>query len=291
MPRFWSDNGTSVSGAGQDDPPIALAVSRGIFSVNLGDLTVPNMTLAVSASLFTNPGVFLRTWVNDGVDGWQQLSPDLRIVSVGYALSAQNLTGNVSDAQLSANIARLNGANAFTGTNNFAGVTVATNTNNVFDGSFAGNLSGNATTAATANSFSGSLSGDVIGTQGATVVASVGGQTAANVASGARAANGATSANAANAIVQRDASGNFSASTITAYILGGTYLSGSYFSGNGSGLTSLSPANLSAGTAAINISGNAATATTAQNLTGNVSDAQLGEHRAAQRHQCVHGNE
>jgi hypothetical protein len=35
------------------------------------------------------------------------------------------------------------------------------------------------------------------------------------------------------------------------------------FSGNGSGLTALNPANLSAGTAAINISGNAATATSA----------------------------
>jgi formylglycine-generating enzyme required for sulfatase activity len=53
---------------------------------------------------------------------------------------------------------------------------------------------------------------------------------------------------------------------------------GGSFYGNGSGLTGLNPADLSAGTAAINISGNAATATTATtaaNLTGNVSDAQL----------------
>jgi hypothetical protein len=39
------------------------------------------------------------------------------------------------------------------------------------------------------------------------------------------------------------------------------------FSGSGSGLTGLNPANLSAGTAAINISGNAATATTATSAT------------------------
>jgi hypothetical protein len=39
------------------------------------------------------------------------------------------------------------------------------------------------------------------------------------------------------------------------------------FSGSGSGLTGLDPANLSAGTAAINISGNAATATTATSAT------------------------
>ncbi len=270
---FWSDNGTSAGGAAPSDPPIPLAVSRGIFSVNLGDLTVSNMTLAVSPNVFTNTGVFLRTWVNDGADGWQQLSPDVQMVSVGYALAAMSVSGNVPDAQLSTNIARLNGANAFTGTNRFAGVLTATNAGNLFSGTFTGNLSGNATTATSAISaasattadsaataatataaisFSGPLSGDVTGTQGATVVAGVGGQSAANVAGGASAANGATSANTANTLVRRDGSGNFSGSTITAN--GG-------FIGNGSGLTGLNPANLGAGTAAINISGNAATAT------------------------------
>jgi hypothetical protein len=46
----------------------------------------------------------------------------------------------------------------------------------------------------------------------------------------------------------------------------GLTLTGS-FAGNGGGLTGLNPANLSAGTAAINISGNAATATTAATAT------------------------
>jgi len=80
----------------------------------------------------------------------------------------------------------------------------------------------------------------VTGTQGATVVSSVGGLNAANVASGANAANTATSANTAGAIVTRNASGNFSAGTITA-----------------------------------NLAGNASTATTAANVTGNIADAQL----------------
>ena len=74
--------------------------------------------------------------------------------------------------------------------------------------------------AGTAADFSGSLAGDVTGTQGATVVNSVGGQTAANVAGGASAANAATSGNTAGAIVKRDASGNFSAGTITAALNG-----------------------------------------------------------------------
>ncbi|HEX8338177.1 MAG TPA: tail fiber domain-containing protein [Pyrinomonadaceae bacterium] len=77
-----------------------------------------------------------------------------------------------------------------------------------------------AASATTAAGFSGGLSGEVTGTQGATAVASVGGQTAANVASGAAAANAATNSNTAGAIVKRDASGNFSAGTITATLNG-----------------------------------------------------------------------
>jgi hypothetical protein len=67
-------------------------------------------------------------------------------------------------------------------------------------------ISGNAataSTAATAGTFTGSLAGDVTGTQGATVVANVGGQSAASVASGASVANAATSANTANTLVKR----------------------------------------------------------------------------------------
>jgi len=147
------------------------------------------------------------------------------------ATTAANLTGNVSDAQLSANIARLNGTNNFTGTNTFAGKAVLTNVNNVIagvingngggltnlnaanlTGTFTGNVIG---AASSATSFSGSLAGDVTGTQSATVVSTLGGQTATNVASGASAANAATSVNIASTIVKRDASGNFSAGTVT----------------------------------------------------------------------------
>jgi len=93
---------------------------------------------------------------------------------------------------------------------------------------------GYVTTAGNATSFSGSLAGDVMGTQSATVIAMVGGQTATSVAAGVSAANTATSANTANTIVMRDGSGNFTANAITAGSL----------SGNGAGLTSLSASNL-----------------------------------------------
>jgi len=71
-----------------------------------------------------------------------------------------------------------------------------------------------ATNATTANNFSGSLAGDVTGIQGATVVGSVGGQTAANIASGVIAANAATNTNTINTIVKRDGSGGFIAGSL-----------------------------------------------------------------------------
>lgn len=63
------------------------------------------------------------------------------------------------------------------------------------------------------------LTGDISASgpgSAAGTVNTVGGVTAANVALGANAANAATSSNNANAIVRRDASGNFTAATITA---------------------------------------------------------------------------
>jgi hypothetical protein len=98
-------------------------------------------------------------------------------------------------------------------------------------------LLGNATTATTATSFSGNLAGDVTGPQGTTVVASVGGSTAANVNAATVLANAATDANTFSAIVRRDASGDFIANEITADLVG-------------------------------DVTGNATTATSASNLSG-----------------------
>jgi hypothetical protein len=66
----------------------------------------------------------------------------------------------------------------------------------------------------------GSAGGDLGGSYPNPNVATVGGITASNVASGASAANAATDANTASTIVRRDASGDFSAGTITANLTG-----------------------------------------------------------------------
>lgn len=82
---YWSNDGTSTAGS-QPVNAVSLTVSKGFYSVLLGDVSIPNMT-AIPASVFTNTKVELRVWFNDGTGhGWQQLAPDQRIAAVGYAM-------------------------------------------------------------------------------------------------------------------------------------------------------------------------------------------------------------
>jgi len=106
-------------------------------------------------------------------------------VNLGNAIVARDISGNFSAGTITANLS----GNATTATS--------------------------ATTATTATNFSGSLVGDVTGTQGTTVVSTVGGQTAANIATAMASVNAATSANTASTLVTRDASGRFSAGVIS----------------------------------------------------------------------------
>jgi hypothetical protein len=94
--NYWSNDGTSV---GQPSAAVSLTATKGLYSVLLGDTTIPNMTAAVPATAFTNSTVLLRVWFNDGVTGFQQLSPDQRLAAVGYAMMA----GNVPDGAITSN--------------------------------------------------------------------------------------------------------------------------------------------------------------------------------------------
>jgi len=92
------------------------------------------------------------------------------------------------------------------------------------------------TKAKTADTFTGNLTGDVIGTQNATTVASVGGQSSTNVANSVQAVNNATSSNTPNTLVKRDALGKITAQSIT--FGDGTTLSSANIGGGSSLLTS-----------------------------------------------------
>ena len=99
---LWSHDGSSVGGS---EPATAVAVvaNRGLFSVMLGDTSIPHMTVSVPASAFQSPDVRLRLWASTtGASGpYTLLSPDTRIAAVGYALKAQSVTdGAIGAAQL-----------------------------------------------------------------------------------------------------------------------------------------------------------------------------------------------
>ncbi len=170
-----------------------------------------------------------------------QVSDGANWTDIGAAAPSSftgSLAGDVTGTQSSTVVSSVGGqtaANVASGTTAANGATDANTASAIVKRDGSGNftagtitaaLNGNAATATTATTatnstnFTGSLAGDVTGTQGTTAVALVGGKTAASVASATDAANGATDANTASAIVKRDASGNFSAGTITAALNG-----------------------------------------------------------------------
>jgi len=139
-----------------------------------------------------------------------------------------------------------NSATTATAVNTPSAIVARDSSGNFSAGTISANLTGNVTgdvtgNADTATDFTGSLSGDVSGTQSTTSVDAVGGKTSTEVAQSVADTQDATSSNVVSTIVKRDASGNFSAGTITAAL-----------------------------------SGNATTATTATNVSGTVAIANGG---------------
>jgi hypothetical protein len=99
--NYWANDGTA---AGQPRLAVPLPVTKGLYSVLLGDTTISNMTVAIPATVFTNADVRLRVWFNDGVSGFQQLTPDQRLAAVGYAMMAASVpAGAIGSAQLASN--------------------------------------------------------------------------------------------------------------------------------------------------------------------------------------------
>ncbi len=129
---YWSNDGTPN---GEPASAVSLTVTRGVFSVNLGDTNVAHMTQTIPASAFSTDAVYLRVWFNDGTNGSQWLTPDRRITSVGYALKAA--TAASADAVAATAITGTLGLGQLPGavvTNNASGLTLG--------GTFTGNGAG-----------------------------------------------------------------------------------------------------------------------------------------------------
>src|SRR3954465_13727933 len=95
---FWSNDGSSRAGY-EPNAAVPIRVSKGAYSVLLGDTNLANM-IPIPPVVFTNSDVRLRVWFNDGESGFAQLAPDQRIAAVGYAMVAATVPdGSITSAK------------------------------------------------------------------------------------------------------------------------------------------------------------------------------------------------
>ena len=102
---YWTNDGTHLDGT-EPTAAVTLNVTKGLYSVLLGDTTVANMT-AIPATVWANADVRLRVWFNDGPNGSKLLSPDQRLAPNGYIAdgsvsSAAIAPGAITSAQIAA---------------------------------------------------------------------------------------------------------------------------------------------------------------------------------------------
>ncbi|HWX22605.1 MAG TPA: hypothetical protein VN578_22105 [Candidatus Binatia bacterium] len=145
---YWSNDGTSVNGS-EPANAVPVSVNNGLFTVVLGDTTLPNMAL-LAASVFAQPNLELRIWFNDGVHGFSALSPTQRLTPAPYAIvsgSASNLLGTLSASQLTGTLgpAQLGGT--------YSGPVTFNNGGDSFSGNFTGNGTGVTNVSANALAF------------------------------------------------------------------------------------------------------------------------------------------
>ena len=86
---LWHHDGTAL-GTAAPVGELNVSVSKGHYSILLGDATAPLSMTPIPASVFANnENVSLRIWFSTtSGSGFEQLAPDRRVASVGYALVA-----------------------------------------------------------------------------------------------------------------------------------------------------------------------------------------------------------
>ena len=84
---YWSNDGTSIAGS-EPQASVAVSVNGGLYSILLGNTAQQGMGAIAPFVFAQHTDAKLRVWFSDGVNGFQQLSPDRPFASVPYAFSA-----------------------------------------------------------------------------------------------------------------------------------------------------------------------------------------------------------
>lgn len=102
----WSHDGSSVAGS-EPGNAVSLTVTRGLYSLRLGDTSVPGITVPLASDVFTSGALWLRVWFDDGVHSSELLTPDQPICAVGYAYVADSVPdGSISSNKLASDAPR-----------------------------------------------------------------------------------------------------------------------------------------------------------------------------------------
>ena len=91
---YWSQDGTSANGS-EPDGNVSVSVSGGLYSIMIGDTQIAGMGEVDEAVFQNHNDVHLRVWFSDGVNGFQQITPDRRFASVPY-VPGNDGTGDAS---------------------------------------------------------------------------------------------------------------------------------------------------------------------------------------------------
>jgi N-acetylneuraminic acid mutarotase len=100
---YWSNDGTSVDGS-EPQASVAVPVNGGLYAVLLGNTAQQGMGAIDPAIFAQHTDAKLRVWFSDGVNGFQQLSPDRPFASVPYAFNSESAKS--ADTALNAETAK-----------------------------------------------------------------------------------------------------------------------------------------------------------------------------------------
>ena len=95
---YWSNTATTPFPT-EPTAAVSLPVTKGLYSVLLGDTTIPNM-IAIPTSAFGAPDLRLRVWFSDGTNGFQQLTPDQRLAPTAYLADGIVNSANIVDGSI-----------------------------------------------------------------------------------------------------------------------------------------------------------------------------------------------
>jgi hypothetical protein len=96
---YWNNDGSASS---EPAAAVSLPVNNGLFTVALGDRTLPNM-VALDGSLFTQPNLQVRIWFSDGANGFAALSPAQNLTPAPYAILANSASSLLGGLRLEPN--------------------------------------------------------------------------------------------------------------------------------------------------------------------------------------------